>query len=132
MRSRGGLLGSVLAFVLLLSGAAAAAPPEPPVVIVLSWDGTRYDYPERAQTLALARMQRDGARADRLTPVFPSSTFPNHVSLATGTYVDRHGIIGNRFKDDAGRVFDYSNDASWIAAEPLWIAAERQGVRSPG
>jgi predicted AlkP superfamily pyrophosphatase or phosphodiesterase len=130
VRSRGGLLGSVLAFVLLLSGAAAAAPPEPPVVIVLSWDGTRYDYPERAQTLALARMQRDGARADRLTPVFPSSTFPNHVSLATGTYVDRHGIIGNRFKDDAGRVFDYSNDASWIAAEPLWIAAERQGVRS--
>ena len=103
---------------------------ERPVVILLSWDGTRHDYPERAQTLALARMQREGARAERLIPVFPSSTFPNHVSLATGTYVDRHGIIGNRFTDRAGRSFDYSNDASWIEAEPLWVAAERQGVRA--
>jgi len=109
---------------------AHAGEAERPVVIVLSWDGTRHDYPERAQTRGLARMQREGARAERLVPVFPSSTFPNHVSLATGTYVDRHGIIENRFTDRAGRKFDYGNEASWIEAEPLWIAAERQGVRA--
>lgn len=117
-----------LAFALLVARPLRAE--EPPIVIVLSWDGTRWDYPERATTVALARMQKEGARATRLTPVFPSSTFPNHVSLATGTYVDRHGIIANRFKDDAGREFDYGNDAAWIAAEPLWVAAERQGVRA--
>ncbi len=118
----------VLALAISLSVRARAA--EAPVVILLSWDGMRHDYPDRTKTLALARMQRDGVRAARLIPVFPSSTFPNHVSLATGTYVDRHGIIGNRFTDRAGRKFDYSNDASWIEAEPLWIAAERQGVRA--
>ena len=81
--------------------------------------------------MALARMQRDGARAERLIPVFPSSTFPNHVSLATGTYVDRHGIIENRFtRHERASSFDYGNDASWIEAEPLWIAAERQDVRA--
>ncbi|MEX2204971.1 MAG: ectonucleotide pyrophosphatase/phosphodiesterase [Myxococcota bacterium] len=122
--------------VLALALAACAWPraeadgAERPVVILLSWDGTRHDYPERAEARGLARLQREGARAERLVPVFPSSTFPNHVSLATGTYVDRHGIIGNRFTDRAGRSFDYSNDASWIEAEPLWIAAERQGVRA--
>jgi predicted AlkP superfamily pyrophosphatase or phosphodiesterase len=121
------LVWLVLAVLLAPSPAPAA---EPPVVVLLSWDGTRSDFPERAETVALARMQREGARATRLVPVFPSSTFPNHVSLATGTYVDRHGIIANRFKDDAGRQFDYSNDASWIEAEPLWVAAERQGVRA--
>ncbi len=109
---------------------AQARATESPVVIVLSWDGTRHDYPERVQTRGLARMQREGARAERLVPVFPSSTFPNHVSLATGTYVDRHGIIDNRFTDTSGRTFDYSNDASWIEAEPLWVTAERQGVRA--
>jgi predicted AlkP superfamily pyrophosphatase or phosphodiesterase len=109
---------------------AEAGVAERPVVIVLSWDGTRHDYPERVRTPGLARMQREGARAERLVPVFPSSTFPNHVSLATGTYADRHGIIDNRFTDRQGRTFDYSNDASWIEAEPLWIAAERQGVRA--
>ena len=60
--------------------------------------------------------------------MFPSSTFPNHVSLATGTYADRHGIIENSFRDASGKAFDYGNDASWIQAEPLWITAERQNV----
>ena len=119
-----------LALLLAVAPLASALAAERPVVILLSWDGVRHDYPERAQTRALSRMQREGARAERLIPVFPSSTFPNHVSLATGTYVDRHGIIGNRFTDRAGRRFDYSNDASWIEAEPLWVAAERQGVRA--
>lgn len=118
------------ALVFLFCAAASAAATDLPVVIVLSWDGTRYDFPERAKTVALARMQRDGSRAERLVPVFPSSTFPNHVSLATGTYADRHGIIANRFTDRAGRTFEYSNDASWIEAEPLWVTAERQGVRA--
>jgi predicted AlkP superfamily pyrophosphatase or phosphodiesterase len=110
--------------------AAGAGADEPRAVILLSWDGTRWDYPARVPTVALARMARDGARAQRLTPVFPSSTFPNHVSLATGTYPDRHGIIENSFSDRQGRRFEYGNDASWIEAEPLWVAAERQGVRA--
>lgn len=124
------LLPFALACALATSRPDAARAEDRPVVIVLSWDGTRHDYPERVKTIALARMEREGARAARITPVFPSSTFPNHVSLATGTYVDRHGIIANSFKDGSGRKFDYSNDASWIEAEPLWIAAERQGVRA--
>jgi len=99
-----------------------------PTVILLSWDGVRHDQPERAATTALARMQRDGARAERLVPVFPSSTFPGHVSLATGTYPDRHGIVDNQFYDRSRGEFRMANDASWIEAEPLWAAAERQGV----
>jgi arylsulfatase A-like enzyme len=121
---------ALLALVGVCSIGADALGGERPVVILLSWDGTRHDYPERVDVPALARMQRDGARAERLTPVFPSSTFPNHVSLATGTYADRHGIIENSFRDASGKSFDYGNNASWIEAEPLWIAAERQGVRA--
>jgi predicted AlkP superfamily pyrophosphatase or phosphodiesterase len=57
-------------------------------------------------------------------------TFPNHVTLATGAHVDRHGIVANEFVDRARGKYSYSNDASWIEAEPLWAAAERQGVRA--
>jgi len=99
-------------------------------VILLSWDGMRWDYPERGQTPSLARMQRDGARAERLVPVFPSVTFPNHVSMATGTYPDRHGIIANRFHDAQGKQFSNADVASWLEAEPLWVTAERQNVRT--
>ncbi len=118
-----------LAFLLgLLIGTAASA--DEARVILLSWDGVRHDYLDRAEFPALARVQRQGARAERLIPVFPSSTFPNHVSLATGTWPDRHGIVDNVFRDHERGIFDYSNNANWITAEPLWVAAERQAVRS--
>ncbi len=119
-----------LVLVLLLAQCSVAFAQEEPIVIVLSWDGTRHDYPERVATPALSRMQREGARAKRLVPVFPTNTFPNHVSLATGAPVDVHGVVGNRFLDTERGAFRYSNDASWIEAEPLWVAAERQGVRA--
>jgi predicted AlkP superfamily pyrophosphatase or phosphodiesterase len=99
-------------------------------VILLSWDGVRHDYLDRGELPALDRMRRDGASAERLIPVFPTNTFPNHVALATGTYVARHGIVGNSFRDRERGRFHYDNDASWLAAEPLWVAAERQGVRA--
>jgi predicted AlkP superfamily pyrophosphatase or phosphodiesterase len=108
----------------LVAGAAE------PVVILLSWDGVRPDYLERGEFPALARMRRDGASAERLIPVFPTNTFPNHVALATGAYVARHGIVGNSFRDRERGRFHYDNDASWLAAEPLWVAAERQGIRA--
>ena len=108
--------------------AAPALGAEAPTVILLSWDGVRPDYLDRAEFPALERMAREGVRAERLIPVWPPNTFPNHVALATGTYSDRHGIVNNRFLDRERGPFSYENDGAWIEAEPLWAAAERQGV----
>lgn len=125
----------MVAIVLALAAAVANAAEvdggtAEPIVIVLSWDGMRHDYPDLAGFPALDRVAREGVRAGRMTAVFPSSTFPGHVSMATGTYPDRHGIVNNTFLDaDKGR-YAYSADANWIQAEPLWIAAERQGVKT--
>ena len=123
-RVRAAAAAAGLAVALLAALAAGAAP----TVIVLSFDGVRHDYPQRVPDGALARMAREGASASRLVPVFPSNTFPGHVSLATGTYPDRHGIVDNQFFDRERGEFRMDNDASWIEAEPLWAAAERQGV----
>ncbi|UCE86293.1 MAG: alkaline phosphatase family protein [Deltaproteobacteria bacterium] len=116
-----------LAAALLVCARAGA---ELPVVVLLSWDGVRHDYPDRSPLPGLERMARDGVRAARLLPVFPTNTFPNHVSLATGAPADVHGIVGNTFRDTERGVFDYADDASWIDAEPIWVAAERQGLRA--
>jgi len=121
-------LRAALALLLLLLPQGVSA--KDPVVILLSWDGTRHDYPERTSLPALERMAEAGVRAARLVPVFPTNTFPNHAALVTGTYSDRHGIVGNRFLDRERGIFDYASDASWLEAEPLWVAAERQGVRA--
>lgn len=112
----------------LLAAPVIANPVPAQTVIVLSWDGLRHDYMDRVSLPALERMARDGARARRLTTVMPSDTFPSHVSLATGTYPDRHGIVGNAFIDRKLGAYAMSSDTRWLQAEPLWIAAERQGV----
>ena len=94
-------------------------------VIVLSWDGVRHDYPERGDFAGLARLEREGVRA-RMLGVYPSNTFPSHVSMATGTYPDTHGIVDNVFFEDGER-YDV-RDADWIQAEPVWISTQRQGI----
>lgn len=99
-----------------------------PTLVMLSLDGLRHDARAITRAPALERIAREGASASRLTPTFPSNTFPGHVSLATGTHPDRHGILDNAFLDPKRGRFHYESDASWIEAEPLWIAAERQGV----
>lgn len=97
-------------------------------VVLISMDGVRHDFLDATSLPALERMQREGARAERLIPVYPSNTFPGHVSVATGTWPDVHGIIDNHFEDAEHGVYRYSGDANWIEAEPLWAAAERQGL----
>ncbi len=123
------LLGCSIAAAALLA-CVGTAPAAEPTVVLLSLDGVRHDSLDRGRLPALGRMARDGVRAERLVPPFPSNTFPAHVTLATGTHPDRHGILGNRFLDPERGLFDYSGDADWIEAEPLWVAAERQGVRT--
>jgi predicted AlkP superfamily pyrophosphatase or phosphodiesterase len=127
-----GARARLVALLLLAAAACATGVRADPAatVIVISLDGVRWDYPGRGDFPALARMQREGARARRMLPSSPASTFPAHVTLATGAPVERHGIVANRFLEPGRGIFDYSNDASWILAEPLWIAAERQGVKS--
>jgi len=100
------------------------------IVILLSWDGMRHDFPDRGNFPALKRIEQEGIRAERLTPVYLSNTFPGHVSLATGAEPHVHGIVDNVFFDREKGLYAYSSNADWITAEPLWIAAERQGIKT--
>ena len=119
---------------LFISGAVASGPGRrggaADTVVLISIDGMRWDYPERAGAHALARMTSEGASCRALVPPFPSSTFPSHASLATGVYPDRHGIVNNEFIDRQRGLYRREDDASWLLAEPIWVTAERQGVRT--
>ena len=120
---RAGLTVLALLGILAFGTASAAG-----TVLLVSMDGVRHDFLDFARLPALQRMQRQGARAERLIPVYPSNTFPGHISIATGTWPDVHGVIDNHFEDRERGVYRYEADASWIKAEPLWVAAERQGL----
>lgn len=105
-----------------------------PYLIVVSFDGLRPDYLDRVETPNFDRVMAAGARAEGLIPVFPTKTFPNHYSIATGMYAERHGIVDNRFHDPAfGASFELGDrsaveDGRWYDGEPIWVTAERQGM----
>lgn len=104
-----------------------------PVTILVSIDGFRPDYLRRGVTPNLSRLAADGVSAD-MRPSFPSKTFPNHWTLVTGLRPDRHGIVANSFVDPARphETFTMESDDPfwWNAAEPIWVTAEKAGVRT--
>ena len=102
--------------------------------IIVSLDGCRWDYPEWYDTPFLNYMAEKGVKSG-LVPSYPSKTFPNHYTLATGLYPDHHGIIANSFinrKD--GVVFSLGNpktkvDSRFYGGEPIWVTAKKQDKR---
>ena len=68
-------------------------------VLLISFDGFRPDYVDWYNTPNLDKIKSNGVMAKKLKPVFPTKTFPNHYSMATGMYVENHGLIGNQFFD---------------------------------
>ncbi len=122
--------------ILLLTPMVYAQSSNRPYVILISFDGFRWDYPDRGLTPNLEKMAREGVRALSLEPVFPSKTFPNHYSMVTGLYPENHGIIYNDFVDPFNglryKVGDTTSvrNARWYLGEALWETAERQGIRT--
>lgn len=137
-RLTGWTRGVIRTFILFFAAAASAASAQSvpaadhhDTVIWISMDGMRADYLDRAPLPFFRRMMSEGVSTRRLRPTFPSVTFPSHCSQATGVGVDEHGVSGNGFYDSAThRKYNYPADASLLGAEPIWLTASRQGVRT--
>lgn len=102
--------------------------------ILISFDGLRWDYPNRGLTPNLDFIKENGVHALSLQPCFPSKTFPNHYSIITGLYPENHGIIANSFTNPFNNkkytLYDSTivSEAQWYKGEAIWETAKRQGV----
>lgn len=105
-----------------------------PYLILISFDGFRWDYPDRGITPNMQFMRENGVSAISMQPVFPSKTFPNHISTITGMYPENHGIIFNNITNPfTGETYSLNNreavrDSRWYLGEFFWETAERQGI----
>lgn len=103
-------------------------------VVLISIDGFAADYLDQHQPKTLVNLSQSGLVAEGLIPVFPSKTFPNHLAMVTGKYPSEHGIIHNNFyRRDIDKVYRLGagkDDVSWLKAEPIWVTAEKNGLKS--
>lgn len=125
----------VLALAACASRPTSSAPSAPATLLLISVDGLRADYLGRGQTPYLDALGREGVQAEWMNPSYPSLTFPNHYTLVTGLRPDHHGIVGNTIGDDTlGRFMPSDSqavgDGRWWGGEPIWVAAEKAGLRT--
>jgi predicted AlkP superfamily pyrophosphatase or phosphodiesterase len=98
-------------------------------VVLVSIDGLGARLLSERDTLGLKipvlrRMFEQGASGSSLTPVYPSLTYPNHVTMMTGTEPREHGIANNFTFDPLDKNKDgwhwYAQD---VQGTTLWDAA---------
>jgi len=105
-----------------------------PYLILISLDGFRWDYVEKYKPPHLINFIKNGINSESLIPSFPTKTFPNHYTIATGMYPDKHGIIGNSFysydKDMTYKIRDREKveDGSFYGGNPIWIQANKSNM----
>lgn len=94
-------------------------------LLVISYDAFRYDFINKSITPHLFELREHGTYADYLNNIFPTKTFPNHHSIATGLYAETHGVIGNHAYDFVSRKFlsvhDYEMYHFNENIEPIWV-----------
>lgn len=114
------------------SKAAEAAP----YLILISLDGFRWDYVDTYRPPHLSAFIEGGVKAESLIPCFPTKTFPNHYSIATGMYPDKHGLVGNTFysrkKEQLYKISDRARveDGTFYGGTPIWVQANRANMVS--
>ena len=128
---------SFLVFIVLLFiGTATFSQEKEPILILISLDGFRHDYVERFQPENLSRFIAEGTAAKGLIPSFPTKTFPNHYTIATGMLPEHHGLVDNAFYEPfKDQVYTMGNraivqDGYWYGGTPIWVLAEQQGIKA--
>ncbi|KAK0729990.1 ectonucleotide pyrophosphatase/phosphodiesterase-like protein [Lasiosphaeris hirsuta] len=107
-----------------------------PTTILISLDGFRADFLNRGLTPRLSAFIKEGVSPLFMLPSFPSVTFPNHYTIATGLYPESHGVVGNTFYDPMLQEEFYYTDPSrsldpkWWMGEPFWVTAQKQGLKT--
>jgi alkaline phosphatase D len=119
------------------NGPNSAAAQAQHYVVLVSLDGFRWDYAKRDGATHLLALGKHGVWApEGMLPSYPSLTFPNHFTIVTGLYPEHHGLVANRFYDEAKQaryaIADSKavTDGSWYSGTPLWSLAESQGMRT--
>lgn len=129
---------SVALFFFIFSLNAYSAQPQPATnsLVLISVDGFAQAYLKRYKAPTLQRLAQAGVTAQSMQPAYPTKTFPNHYSIATGLYPTHHGIVENNIYDaDFDAVFRMSKpeevrNGRWWLGEPVWVTAEKQGVKT--
>lgn len=95
------------------------------VLIVISYDSFRCDYFDWGVTPYMTAQRKSNTYTKYVRNVFPTKTFTNHHSIATGLYPDEHGVVAHVVYDrKLNRTLSYSYELFHYdeSIEPIWVS----------
>jgi predicted AlkP superfamily pyrophosphatase or phosphodiesterase len=108
---------------------------DPPAsyLVILSLDGLNPEWylDEKWPAPTLQQLAREGTHAKRVRGVFPSVTFPSHITLVTGALPNEHGVLSNGVFNPGGDDSSYWY-ADQIKIKTLWDVVKENGGISAG
>jgi predicted AlkP superfamily pyrophosphatase or phosphodiesterase len=96
------------------------SPAARPPVLIIAIDAFRRGYLDSFPAPAIMRLAKTGVFGAGMRPAFPTVTFPNHVTLVTGRWPEDHQF----------RYEDRGKEKCFIRAEPIWVTAVKQGLKT--
>ncbi|CAJ0939706.1 unnamed protein product, partial [Mesorhabditis belari] len=98
-------------------------------LVVISFDGFSKVYDQNRAVKNLEHIKKCGTTAEFVIPSYPTKTFPNHYTIATGVYPGHHGLVDNYVYDPAisDKVLDgkYNRDPRLFQSDPIWSLYKR-------
>lgn len=115
------------ASVLAVTFASVLAAARHAPMVIVSFDGFRPDYVRSDVTPHMARFRDAAAAPPYIRSTFPTKTFVNHFSLATGMYSETHGVLDNYMFDGRNETMHYTYEQFHYdeSIQPIWVSGGR-------
>lgn len=126
-------LFKLVAIAILLTFNTAVAQDQDKHVVLVTIDGFRPNFylEDKWDAPNLKAMKKEGAHAYGVDGVFPSVTYPSHITIVTGVYPAKHGIFYNALfeKDEAtkGQIYWRFDQ---ITSPTLWEVTQNAGMKA--
>lgn len=93
------------------------------ILIIVAMDGFKADYLNYSLTPNLQSVRRNGISVPFMRNAFPTKTFPNHFSIATGLYPEHHGVVSSELYDIKIGGLQYGYDMFHLdeTITPIWV-----------
>ncbi|XP_025407745.1 bis(5'-adenosyl)-triphosphatase enpp4-like [Sipha flava] len=100
-----------------------------PLLVVVSLDSLHADDVRPDTMPTLSRFRDEHAAPPYMRPAFPTKTFVNHHTIATGLHPEQHGVLDNYMFDRDHRTMykTYEQFHYDEAVVPIWIQNENDG-----
>lgn len=106
------------------------------ILLIDGFSATLFNETDSREKFGTKTLLENGVEAHSLKPVFPTQTYPNWFSLATGLYVESHNFTADfMFDSEHSALFQRDrgandSDARWWTANPppFWYAVGKAGA----